>query len=1064
MFLKNLEIFGFKSFADRTRIEFADGITALLGPNGCGKSNVVDAVKWVLGEQASKAMRADKMEDVIFNGTESRKALNVAEVTLTIANENGLLNLDMSEIAIKRRLYRSGESEYYINNAPVKLKDIRELFWDTGVGKAAYSVMEQGKIDQILSSKPEERRYIFEEAAGITRFKVRGAEAERKLEKTEENMRQIEGILGEVKRSYDTLKVQADKTIKYRTLRETVFDNELDIQLLRLKGFTQDRDRRNLDIEEARKKRDVAKDEIDAINASLAENMDVVNSMEEKLIDYQKEIYGLAVEKNEKDKQSKLLVERQNEVKSKVAQLEGRKSAIENRVESLREDADGQDEIVRDLTRRLGDIEKNIKSFEDNIALAGNRISDNDRESARLDDEIAALDADRAKMEAELQSITEDIVTELDGKLRDAGYSSKSRAEADSAITAAVGQLKVLVGGRKNIFSDFAKLHNPSEQDTRRFAENAVSSFADLEGLLAKLDVSLEAYRKAMPGFIDEFLSPEGIITRKRAIDEAIARNRTAIAQKREAIGKLKAENADLVHKIEDYRKTLEGLRLNRVQMKTQGEAAEEQARLIRRELASQEAALKELENEIYAEQKRLEDILEQVSEIESDLAAIEHKGKTLTAELEKLENDISSRNSDVAGKQDALKARTAEMGKIQGQLEKYHMDLAMTETEIRNIKENFREIHSRDLMEFEERMFLINTPAGELREKLSSARAALKDLGSVNLMAVEEFAETKERYNFLTTQIADLQKARDDLRRITEEIRAESTELFLSTYNKIKKNFHNMFRRLFGGGRGEIRLSDPENVLESGIDIYAQPPGKKLENISLLSGGEKSMTAVALLFATYMVKPSPFCLLDEIDAALDEQNVTRFVNALREFANVSQYIVITHNKKTVMGAGTMLGVTMEESGITKVIAIKLENEADKHNEANLPNIENFEDEEVAPEEGVIIPPHPAKRVRPQDQENPEHDDPVQVVESDGTSAQAEGLAEGVAETQDTPRAEPNADALAESSDSDDKTVGTDIAMADGEQPDQPADGEKIAEGERPSVETAETPQENGKA
>ena len=353
------------------------------------------------------------------------------------------------------------------------------------------------------------------------------------------------------------------------------------------------------------------------------------------------------------------------------------------------------------------------------------------------------------------------------------------------------------------------------------------------------------------------------------------------------------------------------------------------------------------------------------MSDIEGELASIEHKGKTLTAELEKLESDISSRNSDVAGKQDALKARTAEMGKIQGQLEKYHMDLAMTETEIRNIKENFRETHSRDLMEFEERMFTINTPAGELREKLASARASLKDLGSVNLMAVEEFSETKERYDFLTAQIADLQKARDDLKRITEEIRAESTELFLATYNKIKKNFHNMFRRLFGGGRGEIRLSDPANVLESGIDIFAQPPGKKLENISLLSGGEKSMTAVSLLFASYMVKPSPFCLLDEIDAALDEQNVTRFVNALREIANVSQYIVITHNKKTVMGAGTMLGVTMEESGVTKVIAIKLENEADRHNEDNLPDIENFDDEDVAPEEGIVIPPHPPKRARP---------------------------------------------------------------------------------------------------
>ncbi len=964
MFLKSLEIFGFKSFADRTRIDFSDGITALLGPNGCGKSNVVDAVKWVLGEQASKAMRADKMEDVIFNGTESRKALNVAEVTLTIANDNNLLNLEMSEIAIKRRLYRSGESEYYINSAPVKLKDIRELFWDTGVGKAAYSVMEQGKIDQILSSKPEERRYIFEEAAGITRFKVRRAEAERKLEKTEENMRQIEGILGEVKRSYDTLKVQADKTVKYRALRDQIFENELDIQLLRLKGFTQDRDRRTSDIEEIRAKRDSIKEEIDEINASLEENMDVVNAMEEKLVDFQKQIYGLAVEKNEKDKQARLLVERQNEVKSKLAQLDGRKRAVESRVESLREDADEQDEMVRDLTRRLGEIEKNISSFEDNIAVAGNRISDNDREAARHEATIAELDAARFGMETELKSITEDIVTELDRKLRDAGYSSRAHGDAAGEVDSIVSQLRVLVSGRKNIFSDFAQLHAPSAQDVKKFADSAVASFAELDRLLGELEVKIAAYRATTPGFIDEFLSPEGIITKKRAIDAKIAENRDSIEKLREKIGELKSENAELVRKMDEYRKTLEGLRLNRVQMKTQGEAAEEQARLIRRELASQEAALRDLENELWGEQKKLEEIKDQVNEIESELATIEHRGRTLTGELERLETDISSRNSDVTSKQDRLKARTADMGKVQSQLEKLHMDLAMSETEIRNIKENFRETHSRDLMEFEERMFTINTPAGDLRERLAASRAQLKDLGSVNLMAVEEFAETKERYDFLTSQIADLQKARDDLKRITEEIRAESTELFLATYNMIKKNFHNMFRRLFGGGRGEIRLVDPANVLESGIDIFAQPPGKKLENISLLSGGEKSMTAVALLFATYMVKPSPFCLLDEIDAALDEQNVTRFVTALREFANVSQYIVITHNKKTVMGAGTMLGVTMEESGVTKVIAIKLENDKDGKLET-LPDLENFEDEDVEPESDVVIPPHPPKRARP---------------------------------------------------------------------------------------------------
>jgi chromosome segregation protein len=295
------------------------------------------------------------------------------------------------------------------------------------------------------------------------------------------------------------------------------------------------------------------------------------------------------------------------------------------------------------------------------------------------------------------------------------------------------------------------------------------------------------------------------------------------------------------------------------------------------------------------------------------------------------------------------------DLAKVQETLERLHLELVQSETEIKNIQDNFRETHSRDLMEFEERIFTITTPPAELRENLGRARGGLRDLGSVNLMAPEEFAETKERYDFLSNQLADLTKARDDLESITAEIRAESSEIFLGTYNKIKKNFHNMFRRLFGGGRAELRLTDPNHVLESGIEIYAQPPGKKLENITLLSGGEKSMTAVALLFATYMVKPSPFCLLDEIDAALDEANVLRFVQLLREFGSASQFIVITHNKKTVTGAGTLLGVTMEESGITKVISVRLENE-ESAAAATLPDPEPYEEEEVEIEEGRELP------------------------------------------------------------------------------------------------------------
>jgi chromosome segregation protein len=296
-----------------------------------------------------------------------------------------------------------------------------------------------------------------------------------------------------------------------------------------------------------------------------------------------------------------------------------------------------------------------------------------------------------------------------------------------------------------------------------------------------------------------------------------------------------------------------------------------------------------------------------------------------------------------------------AELSKVQESLEKIHMELVQSETEIKNTRDNFRETHSRDLMEFEERIFTITAAPADLREKLAAVRAKMKDLGSVNLMAPEEFAETKERYDFLTNQLADLEKARKDLEDLTAEIRQESSQLFLETYNRIKKNFHNMFRRLFGGGRAELRLSDANHVLESGIEIFAQPPGKKLEHLSLLSGGECSMTAVALLFATYMVKPSPFCLLDEIDAALDEANVGRFVQLLREFNNTSQFIVITHNKRTVAGAGTLLGVTMEESGVTKLIAVRIENEELAMERMEEPQQELWED--VPLEAGMELPP-----------------------------------------------------------------------------------------------------------
>lgn len=957
MFLKSLEIFGFKSFADRTLIEFSDGISALLGPNGCGKSNVVDAIKWVVGEQSAKSLRADSMEDVIFNGTETRKPLSVAEVTITISNEEGLLTaLDAPEIAIKRRLYRSGEAEYFINGAPAKLKEVRELFWDTGIGKSAYSVMEQGKIDQILSSKPEDRRYLFEEAAGITKHKVRSREAELKLEKTEENIRQVSGVLGEVKRSHDTLKVQSEKTLKYRALRDKIFEAELDLHLLKLRQFVQEKDRRDEEIARKAQERDKVKAEIDALNLSLEENLDVVNGMEAKLVEHQKTVFGLAVEAKGKEDKRKFLAERVSESKAKMDQTSLRLKSLREKIELLREDEAEKEGELAGLRARLRDIEKNIADFESSIRAAEESIRDNEASIVRAEAEIVDIEQNRAEAHRRLDAITEDIVAELDARLKESGYSAQERRAAEEAIESLIAAIQARLSGKGAILDDLGRLGTASSADRDAIVAKAASDLAQTAAKAEELSRRYQEYKKTTPSFIDEFLSPEGIITKKRAIDREIASCGEAIAERRARIAECQKDAKILADKVEEYRATLEEQRGNRIRMQTQATGAEEALTLLRREIAGQEGYLKELENEVFAEERRLKEAEEELGGIDAEIAELERRGRELTAELERLERDIALKNSDLSKRQEDLKKRMEKLAALQAELEHLHLGLAQTETEIRNVKENFTEQYSRDLMEFEARMFEIRTPVTELRESLAALKQSLRDLGSVNLMAPEEYTEVKERYDFLSGQLGDLEKARADLKRITDEIRDESAALFLETYNRIKKNFHNMFRRLFGGGRGELRLVDPNHILESGIEIYAQPPGKKLEAISLLSGGEKTLTAIALLFATYMVRPSPFCFLDEIDAALDEQNVTRFVNLLREFGRTSQFVVITHNKKTVTGADALLGVTMEESGVTKVIAVRLERFDGKLPEP-VRSLSEIEDEEVEYENGTELPP-----------------------------------------------------------------------------------------------------------
>nr|MBQ2233739.1 chromosome segregation protein SMC [Treponema sp.] len=550
----------------------------------------------------------------------------------------------------------------------------------------------------------------------------------------------------------------------------------------------------------------------------------------------------------------------------------------------------------------------------------------------------------------------------LDSKLKDVGFSDSAIKNAKENLEITLGKLKIFSEGRKNIISDFIAIPSHSTNDYEKIVKELSEAFEEINNLVKDIEQSLESYIKSSPAFITEFLSPEGIMTKKRSIDTQISDNRNKIKEINAHIDELHSENTDLAEKINEYKDTLNKLKLNQVQMQEQISSAENQASLLRRTLASEQNSLRTTEDELFNENRRAEEMNDQIISAQEELAEIEQQGLKLADEMRKLDDEIAKSNDNVSGKKGALTKKQEEHNRCQAQYEKLSLSLASSDTEIRNIKQNFQDQHSRDLMEFEEHMYKITTPVAELRDKLSTAKEAFKSLGQVNLMAVEEFAEVKDRYERQKANYDDTQKSLDNLIRVSEEIKSKSSEMFLETYNKIKKNFHNMFRRLFNGGRAELKLADPQNVLTSGIDILAQPPGKKLESIALLSGGEKTMTAVALLFATYQVRPSPFCLLDEIDAALDDKNVSSFVNTLETFSSVSQYIVITHNKKTVMGASTMLGITMEESGVSKIIALRLDQDIKVGAKVDAPD-ENFIEEDVPPEEGTYIPPRPPKRI-----------------------------------------------------------------------------------------------------
>ncbi len=911
-------MFGFKSFADKTQLDFSDGITSLLGPNGCGKSNIVDAIKWVLGEQSTKTLRAGKMEDVIFNGTDKRNQMQMAEVILTINNEGRHLNLDVSEIEIKRRVYRSGESEYYLNKNRVLLKNIKELFFDTGVGKSAYSILEQGKIDQILSTRPEDRRYIFEEAAGISRYKLQSKEAQRKIERTDENIAQVDTILREVKRTYDSKKTQAAKCLKYNELNKEKFNLEVEVQLSTVKSYLllkEDKQNRLETLDEEIKNKSVALSGLDTVISEMQEDLrDKVS----KRVEIQTELKRLEEEHKGKTEFIELLNKYYQEA------LLSKQNSYEKAI-ALEEKLKNNEEIIKDKYNRIeklkieeNEINRDITKLEESLESAKNLIVKQTKEISELENKIEENEKMFNNFSQQLNEITDAIVIQLDNKLNDSGYSIEKRISLRSNIEEKLNIIISSIEKQSQFLSKLSSLDSVS-----LFKKIEQDKNTNLENLLA-LKTLINQYDSVLPTFIDDFIKEDGVVSKKHEIDKKILVNRQNVNIYRNQISYLRNDNDKLNEQCSDYKDSISELKIMCQQIN--GSIGEHKVAIDTIRRSNDELKLEYNDRLIESKSaaQKADNHQQSILTTEKEMEDIAQKGISLSIKLEEIINLIEEKSNQISMKQNQKNSSFETVTQLRREKDQSELQIQSIGEMIEQIYNNFFETYSKSLVQYEEKLNQILEDPKILRNKLEDVKKDIANLGYINQMAQDEFEEAKQQYDFLTSQIDDLMKAKADLENIVLRITTESEERFLKTYKQISDNFQSMFRRLFGGGRAELKLSDSENILESGIEILAQPPGKKLTNLSLLSGGERSMTAVGLLFATYQVKPSPFCILDEIDAALDDRNIGFFLSVLEEFSQDSQFIIITHNKHTVTGSKTLLGVTQIEAGVSTTVSYKI--------------------------------------------------------------------------------------------------------------------------------------------
>jgi chromosome segregation protein len=1185
LYLKKLEIQGFKSFADKINLEFNAGITSVVGPNGSGKSNVADAVRWVLGEQSAKTLRGTKMEDVIFVGTEHRKPMGLAEVSLTIDNSDNSLPVEFSEVTVTRRVYRSGESEYFINKTSCRLKDIHELFLDTGIGKDGYSIIGQGRVDEILSTKSEDRRHIFEEASGIMKYKVRKLEAEKKLEATQLNLVRINDIINELENQLEPLRLQSETAKKYLGLRDNLKELEVNVYIENIARFREK-------LKEYEEQYTIIRDNIDGENTKLEnitgdnqQKTDLLKVLEEKVTSARQEHHHLDSSLERCSSEIKLNEEKISNLEQNIHRIEDEIEEINQKVRQLSGEEEGKNKRVQYLTRQYEDfsqklteyqqqmdgvlasldeteryienlksgimdkldilsdkktqinnvkvhiegmkkrqggigqeiyqlalekdkenlskedLSESIRKAKDAIRLFKSKLEGLNRERDELDGKLEELRKKQHTLRGDIQfkgsrqKLLEDMEKSLEGynrSVKEILQACHQSPDFGKGIHGALAQLITvpqkyetavemsLGGALQNIITgseedakkaiEYLKKNrlgratflpissvkgkyfdNETSRDIKAqegfcgVASDLVSFKPEYNGIMLSLlgrvvvvenlDAGIKMARKF--GYSFRIVTLEGdILNAGGSMSGGSAEQRGAgilsrhreISELKEALELLKKEETaldadvrELIRLVEEVVKEIamgdEVIRNNElVKVRDESHLAQVEQNLVKidakvdmlkqekNQLARQETeTLAEMDKyskeqvviekdiadtkaiiaehqEKHREEQSVRDALHQditdfkisVNSIQESMQSVTESLEKITGEKETSQKSIHRKNVEkdksseeilslkdkneglcnvIRGLETEKTGKTLEIDRIAEEKKVLEEELYDIVNQINGINKNilllqeeFNRIDVKkakleaEMEAIQNRMWdeyeLTYTNALELKKDIGSIpqaqkritelRNGIKDLGPVNVASIEEYIKTKERFEFMSVQKDDMEQAKEKLHKVIHEMTSIMKVQFMEQFNLINENFNTVFRELFEGGRAGLVLVDTVNVLESGIEIEAQPPGKKLQNMMLLSGGERAFTAIALLFAILRLRPTPFCILDEIEAALDDANVHRFGQYLRKFTAQTQFIMVTHRKGTMENSDTLYGVTMQEHGISKIISMTM--------------------------------------------------------------------------------------------------------------------------------------------